>query len=121
MTDEAPKSVDYKTPATRIGHDDPIVTRMMAKHALTTGGAVGVLAAGAGIILVAGAIVSSVICFILYTATDSTWIGWWGWYFVFLLGMLPLLFWQERRSGGDYLADRVSDFSPSPSSRSEFE
>lgn len=35
--------------------------------------------------------------------------------------MLPLLFWREKRSGGDYLADRVTDFSPSPSSRSEFE
>ncbi|MBC8105125.1 MAG: hypothetical protein H7Z14_00925 [Anaerolineae bacterium] len=121
MSDQPPEPIDYRDPGTLPNSSDPIVARLMAKHALTSAGAVGLLAAGVGIIVVAGAIVASIICFILYSLTDSTWIGWWGWYLVFLLGMLPLLFWEERRSRGNYFADRATDFSPSFSSRGEFE
>ncbi|CAN5437832.1 hypothetical protein BH09PLA1_BH09PLA1_03890 [soil metagenome] len=122
MTDNAPEPIDYKNPTTRSGQGDPIIARMLQKHALTAAAAaMGLLGAGAAILLVAGAIVATLICFILFTLTDSTWIGWWGWYLVFLLAMAPLLFWEERRSRGNYFADRATDFSPSVSSRGEFE
>jgi MFS family permease len=116
-----PDPIEYKRPSTPAGGADPIVTRMMQKHALTTATALGLLAAGAGIVLIAGAIVATVLCFILYSITGSTWIGWWGWYLLFLLAMLPLLFWEEHRSRGNFLADRATDFSSAPSSRGEFE
>jgi MFS family permease len=120
MSDQPP-TINYRNPGTGDGSADPIVQRMMQRHALTSAGGIGLLAAGVGILFVAGAVVATVICFILYSLTDSTWIGWWGWYFVFLLAMVPLLFWEERRSRGSYFADRATDFSPDVSSRGEFE
>jgi MFS family permease len=120
MSEQKP-TIDYRNPGTGDGSADPIVARMMQRHALTTAGAVGLLATGVGILLIAGAVVSSIICFVLISLTSRSFIGWWGWYFVFLLAMVPLLFWEERRSRGGYLADRVGDFSPMHSSRGEYE
>ena len=118
---DPPPTINYRNPGTGDGSADPIVARMMQRHALTSAGAAGLLAAGVAILFIAGAVVSSIICFILIAITGSSWIGWWGWYFVFLVAMVPLLFWEERRSGGSYLSDRVMDFSPNPSSGGEYE
>ena len=118
---EKPTPIEYRNPGTRGPSMDPIVARMMQRHALTTASAIGLLAAGVAILFVAGAIVSAIICFILLSLTGRTFIGWWGWYFVFLLCMAPLLFWEERRSRGGYLADRVTDFSPGASSGGEYD
>ena len=51
----------------------------------------------------------------------SSWIGWSGWFLVYLLVLVPLLIWHERRSREDYFADSLGSVDPSPSSRGEYE
>jgi hypothetical protein len=105
-----------------------MLAELQQQYALRTGGGAIMILAGAGVILVAGVVLVSVLCFILWTWFETTWIGWFGWFFVYLLGMGIVMFREYKKSNvsfydvetpdidnpgdadsfGEYQMDRVS-------------
>jgi hypothetical protein len=53
-------------------------------------------------------VVASLISFVLYLWFDSTFITWTGWFFVYLVAIVPLLIREERRSRGHFLSEAAS-------------
>ncbi len=84
-------------------------------------GSLGKLVIGGGVCLGMGIVVASLITLCLYSLFATTLIGWWGWLFLYLLVLVPLLIWHERRSRGDYIADALLLGDSTPSSRTQHE
>src|SRR5688572_15988248 len=82
-------------------------------------GSLGLLLAGIGVCLFMGIIVASVIWFVLWQLFDRTFIGWAGWYLVYLLALVPWLAWQDRRNRADYISESLTSADPEPSSAGE--
>ncbi len=89
-------------PSTR---EERLFAELQALYAIKTGGGGLLVLAGAVVILFSGAVITTLICFILWNFFDSSFIGWTGWFFVYLLAVVPLLIREDRRSRGEFLSD----------------
>jgi hypothetical protein len=90
------------------------------EDATSIAGSMGQLLIGAGVMFFAGILVATFMTFVLYTFIGSTFIGWSGWFLVYVLILAPAVVWYERKSRADYLGDAAQVADPNPSSRGEF-
>lgn len=79
-----------------------MLLRMQQRYALQTGGGALMIFAGAGVILLAGVLIVSVLSFIMWTWFDTTWIGWGGWFLVYLLAVGVILFREYKFSNQSF-------------------
>lgn len=82
-------------------------------------GSLGKLLMGAGVCFAVGLLFASFMTGILYALFGSSGIGWSGWFLVYLIVIVPLLIWQERRSRENYLENAIDRVDPNPSSYGE--
>jgi hypothetical protein len=113
------------TQGAKTGKDDQLaleVAEMLRiEHAAGLAMTVGRMVLGALVCLLVGMILASVLVAILAALLGGSILGWWGWYFVYLVALVPFLIWHERRTRPDYLADAMVSIDPKPSSRGEWE
>jgi hypothetical protein len=104
-------TLDYRSAGSASSDDTPesrLIGQLQQLYAVKTGGGVLLMLAGAGIILLAGVVVTSIVTFILYTWFDSSFLGWTGWFVVYLIAIVPLLVREERRSRGHFLSEAAA-------------
>ncbi len=91
--------------------EERMLAELQRLYALRTGGGGVMIVLGAAVILGAGFFVTSVIWFILWNFAGDSYIGWTGWFFVYLIAIVPLLIREERRSQGSFFSDAAAGMS----------
>ncbi len=101
------KSDDQTTTA----FHDEIRTMLRLADATSLAGSLGRFLMGAGVCLGIGLIFA----IFLAVVFDNLWFGWKSWLLAYLLIVVPLLVWYERRSRQSYLSEAVRTAGPAPS------
>ncbi|HSU69749.1 MAG TPA: hypothetical protein VLJ39_22890 [Tepidisphaeraceae bacterium] len=91
-------------------------TLLLVQDASSLAGSLGSLLLGAAWCFGVGIVIASLLWFML-----GNWLGWRAWFTIYVVLLVPLLIWLERRSREDYLGNAVGDIDPNPSSRGEYE
>src|SRR5580693_8514105 len=79
-------------------------------------GSMGKLLLGLGVCIGAGILLATVLVVIFASLFGTTLIGWWGWFWLYILVLVPLIVWYERKHRQDYLFEAAASVDPSPSS-----
>lgn len=101
---------------------DELRTLLQLQDSASMAGSMGKFLMGLGWCFVVGLIFATLMTGILDSLFGSSLIHWWGWMGVYILILVPLLIWHERRNRQDYLVNAVEGTDPAgPSSRGEYE
>jgi hypothetical protein len=111
-----PQAIPTKTSLRRKVHE-----YLRAEDSRSMAGSLGLFLTGLGVCFVVGLAVATVLTLTTGFLKNYVPINWFGWFLVYWVVLVPLLIWQERRSRTDYLVGALTDVSPNPSSRGEYE
>ena len=78
------------------------------------------LVMGVLVLLIVGVVVASVMALVFGAILGINFIGWLGWYLLYLVILTPLIIWYERRSRPDYLLEAARSVDPNPLSFGEY-
>lgn len=91
------------------------VRRMLRNQdAASMSGSLGRLIMGLAVCLGAGFLFATILAIFIGLYFDKPWISWSGWFFIYLLVVVPLLIWHDRRTRGDYLLEAAWSIESSP-------
>jgi hypothetical protein len=97
------------------------VTRIIRlADASSFAGSMGKMLLGLGVCIGAGIALAIIISSILYSLFGTTGIGLTGWFWLYLLIVVPLIIWYERKSRKDYVMDAATAVGTPSSSIGEF-
>jgi len=91
--------------------EERMINELQRLYAVNTGGGAILIVAGAGVIVLAGIVITSILWFILWNFFGTSYLGWTGWFFVYVLAVVPLLIHEDKRSRGQFLSDATSGMS----------
>lgn len=84
-------------------------------------GSLGSLLWGVAVCFGGAFVAASFIYILLWLWFSTSYIGWVGWFWVYILVMVPLIIWSERKYRRDYLTAPVALTDPAPSSIGEYQ
>jgi hypothetical protein len=103
-----PPVIDYRNPL-HARHRDRVVQLLRAREALLRWKTAAMLAAGAALSFLGPLILAGIARYIQFQAGVREPTSWWLW-FVLLSGtVIPLLYWLEHRTRGEFFTDAVRD------------
>jgi hypothetical protein len=88
--------------------------------ATSLAGSLGKLLMGVGVCLMVGVFVATFICTILWRLFDHTVLSWSAWFWLYVLVLIPLIIWYERKFREDYVGEALGSIDPKPSSYGEY-
>ncbi|HZK79480.1 MAG TPA: hypothetical protein VFC46_00395, partial [Humisphaera sp.] len=108
------------------GRDDSsfiqqVQAMIRVQEASSLAGSVGRLLLGLGACFLMGFIAATLATSCLFTVFGRSYIGWSGWFALYVIVLVPFLIWHERRSRQEYLTDAMRSLDSNPSSRGEYE
>jgi MFS family permease len=98
---------------------DEVRKMLRIQDASSLAGSFGRVLMGLGVCLGAGFFLATILTFTFMALFDNPWLGWRGLFWLYLLVLVPLIIWYERKSRADYLGDAALAADSEPSSFGE--